>query len=353
MQSILQNENNDGVLQLVTKPEKDGVPTKKTLDKLAVLWHLLVPDKAMRANILDNKSFARLLVLPDGALARLPFEMLVVEPDAVNPQYLLDKGPIVVYAPSASMFYNLSRRTTEAKRTRRTLTVGNPDYTVKPSNSIAEMHDSRRAAKLGILLPLPWTERETAWIEESSRKYGISVTRLDRLQATEANIRNNTAGCIIVHLACHGLAEDDFGSAMFSSLAVTVGDPNDPKNDGFLDLAEMFGLDLKSCELAVLSACDTNLGPNQHGEGTWSMGRGMLASGAKRVVTTNWKVADDASAFLVYFFIDKINESINASSEPDHATALREAKREIRLDQDNPQWRHPYYWAPFVLIGPN
>jgi len=357
LQSILQNENNDGVLQLVTKPEKDGVPTQKTLDKLAVLWHLLVPEESMRTNILDGKSFARLLVLPDGALARLPFEMLVVEPDAANPQYLLDKGPIVVYAPSASMYYNLSRRTTETKTIRRTLTVGNPDYTVKrtvkPSNSIAEMHNSRRAAKLRILLPLPGTERETAWVEESSRKNNISVTRLNQLQATEANIRKNTAGCQIVHLACHGLAEDDFGNAMFSSLAVTIGDPNDPKNDGFLDLAEMFGLDLKSCELAVLSACDTNLGPNQHGEGTWSMGRGMLASGAKRVVTTNWQVADDASALLVYFFIDKINKSISESSEPDHAAALRQAKREIRNDRENPRWQHPYYWAPFVLIGPN
>jgi CHAT domain-containing protein len=75
----------------------------------------------------------------------------------------------------------------------------------------------------------------------------------------------------------------------------------------------------------------------------------MLASGAKRIVTTDWQVADDASAHLTYHFIDRVNKS----KSPDYAAALREAKRSIRSDRENPQWRHPYYWAPFVLIGPN
>jgi CHAT domain-containing protein len=313
---------------------------------------LLLPDEQIRSKIVDGQTFERLLILPDGALARFPFEALVVEPDAVNPLYLLDRGPTTVYAPSASMYYNLKQRKTESGRSQ-TLTVGNPDYalkrTVKPTDTLSEMRGTRRAARMGTLSQLEWTEKETQWIEESSKKNSITVTRLNLAQSTEENVRKNVAGRKIVHLACHGLAEDDTGNSLFSALALTIGDPNDPKNDGFLELAEMFGLDLKSCELAVLSACDTNLGPNQHGEGTWSMGRGMLASGAKRVVTTNWQVADDASAFLTYHFIDKVN----SSPSPDHAASLRQAKREIRNDSEHSAWRHPYYWAPFVLMGPN
>lgn len=356
LETILQNEKNDGVLQHIGNPKNTGTgtPDAKTLDKLTILWMVLVPDKQIRTKLVDGKSFKQLVILPDGALARFPFESLVVEPDTVNVKYLLDVGPTTLYAPSASMYYNLKRRKVEVEVDKaKILTVGNPDYapkrSAKSTDKLIEMHNTRRAIRIGTLAPLPWTEKETEWIAQSCRKNGIAVTRFDLAQSTEENVRKNVSGRKIVHLACHGLAEGDAGNAMFSTLALTVGDPTDPKNDGFLELAEMFSLDLKSCELAVLSACETNLGPNQHGEGTWSMGRGMLASGAKRVVTTDWQVADDASAHLTYDFIDRVNES----KTPDYATALQEAKRSIRNDREHPQWRHPYYWAPFVLIGPN
>ena len=366
--SILQNEKKDGVLQLLTDMKldannnprlihvtEDGMPTAKTLEKLAVLWTVLIPDEQIRAKITDRKTFARLLILPDGALARLPFESLVVKPDAVNPQYLLDQGPATIYAPSASMYYNLKIRKTESVKPQ-TLTVGRPDYkanrNVQPRDANVQRQVRHRAAIVGIPTDLKWTEEETKRIEASCKEHHIAVTRFNLAQSTEERVRQNVAGKRIVHLACHGQAKGE-ASAFFSSLLLTIGNPNSSKDDGYLELAEMFALSLKACELAVLSACVTNLGPNQPGEGTWSLGRGMLASGAKRVVTTNWLVDDEASALLVYFFIDRINESISESSEPDHAAALRQARREIRDDREHPKWRHPYFWAPFVLIGPN
>ncbi len=354
-ETILQNKTNDGVLQTVADPKRigqDGLLDPKTRDKLALLWTILVPDEKGRTKIVDGTTFSNLLILPDGALAKLPFEMLVVESDAVNPRYLLDLGPAVVYAPSASMYFNLSKFRKSPPAQGSTLTLGNPDYetkkVAKPGNSIHLLVQSRRTARFGTLQPLPWTAEETRWIADSCRKNGISVTQLEQVAVTEANLRRHVAGRKIVHLACHGLAENDFGN-MFGALALTPGNVDDSKDDGFLTLAEMFALDLKSCELAALSACETNLGPNQHGEGTWSMGRGMLASGAKRVVTTDWQVADDASAVLIYHFID----SANTAKSLDYAAALREAKRSIRNGRDHPAWQHPYYWAPFVLLGTN
>ena len=194
-------------------------------------------------------------------------------------------------------------------------------------------------------------------IETAYKENGITVTRFNGAQSTEENVRQNVTGKSIVHLACHGQAEGEKNEKgedeVISALLLTIGTPNNSKNDGYLELAEMFALSLKACELAVLSTCVTNLGADNPGEGTWSLGRGILAAGAKRVVTTNWQVDDEASKLLVYFFIKDTNESISESSEPDHTAALRQAKREIRNDQDNPQWLYPYYWAPFVLIGPN
>ena len=70
---------------------------------------------------------------------------------------------------------------------------------------------------------------------------------------------------------------------LFGSLALTPGPraADDPADDGFLTLAEIYTLDLRRCELAILSACQTNDGPQQRGEGVWSLARGFLAAGAK------------------------------------------------------------------------
>ena len=356
IETLLQNEKHDGVLQLIGKPPENvttnGMPDTTTLNKLAVFWQVLVPDEQIRNKITDRKTFAKLLIFPDGTLARFPFEALVVEPDAEDPQYLLERGPATVYAPSASMYYNLKHRKTEASKPQ-VLTVGNPDYNLNRNATEADTPSGGRNTHRGVqvlnqilLTQLDETEKETKRIEESCKANGINVVRFNLDQSTEDNVRQNVDGKTIVHLACHGVVLED---SNYCGLELTISDPNNLKNDGHLELHEMFALALKSCELAMLSACVTNIGQQQHGEGTWSMGRGMLASGAKRVVTTNWSIDDTASALLVYFFIKGINES----SIPDHAAELRQAKREICNDPEKPEWRHPYYWAPFMLIGPN
>ena len=356
LDTIMQNEKNDGVLQVSAdrrKISQNGLPDPITAQKLNTLWSVLIPDKAIRDRIVDD-SFEHLLVLPDCSLAKLPFEMLIVSPDMISPQYLLDRGPAIIYSPSASMYYNLKQRENQMTDKKSVLTVGDPDYASQPGagtgtrGTLQELSRNSRTGRFVVLPRLKWTADETRWIADSCKENGFSdVKRLDQKESTEANVRKNIAGRRLVHLACHGMAEEEYGN-MFGALALTVGNPDDPKDDGFLELAEMFGLDLKGCELAILSACETNLGPNQHGEGTWSMSRGMLASGARRVVTTNWQVADNTSARLVFFFVDAVNKSGDFT---DAAKSLRKAKLSLRSDQGHTAWKHPYYWAPFVLIG--
>ena len=349
LETILQNEKENGALQSIADRKKagsGGVLDPKTMSKLAVLWTLLVPDEDIRTKILDDKTCERLLILPDGTLARFPFESLVVEPNAVNPYYLLDYGPATVYAPSASMYYNL-KRAASSSGSPRLLSVGNPVYPpVSPHERPWAPGDGRIMQVP--LEPLEGAAAEIRRVADACKSRGFAVTVLDGPQATEANVRKLLPGQKIVHFSCHGAMMEE-GNRSLGFLALTVGNPNEPKNDGYLELAEMFELEMKSCELVVISACETNLGQAIVGEGVWSMGHGMMASGARRVVTTNWEVTDDASTDLVSDFIGEISES----SLPDHATALRNAKRMIRGNPDNPQWRHPYYWAPFVLIGPH
>src|SRR6185369_12427303 len=104
----------------------------------------------------------------------------------------------------------------------------------------------------------------------------------------------------------------------------------------FLTLSEISELNLRQCELAILSACQTNYGPQQRGEGTWSLSRGFLVAGARRVVASNWLLDDEAAATLVSLFASGIAESQNNPAQVDYAAALHRAKK---LTRQQAKWK--------------
>jgi len=130
-----------------------------------------------------------------------------------------------------------------------------------------------------------------------------------------------------------------------------LGTDPEPDDDGFLELHEVYALDLTSIALAVLSACETNVGESYAGEGMFALSRGFLAAGAQRVVATQWKVDDRATAVLIGHFFEVIAEAERAGEVVDYARALRDAKLRVRNDADNPRWSDPFYWAAFTITG--
>lgn len=329
----------------------------RTLDastemKMAALARILLPDDLLRS--LSSGKYEHLLVVPDGPLALLPFETLVVETKPKT-SFLLDRGPPIDYGPSTAVMLNLGRRAAKSSNSEATvLTVGNPSYGSGNTNDDSTMlaglttRSSYRAAG-GKLSALPFSGQEAKWVESTFAKQGVESRRFDGRSATEANIRDAVKGCQIVHFACHGLVDQSFGN-FFGSLALTP-DPKstDPSNDGFLTLPEICSLDLKNCELAILSACDTNFGPQQQGEGVWSLSRGFLVAGSQRVVASSWLVDDEAAASIVSVFCSYIAKAKAKGEKPDYAKALFEAKRWARQQS---KWSNPYYWGTFVLVGP-
>ena len=178
------------------------------------------------------------------------------------------------------------------------------------------------------------------------------VTVLEGLAASESNLRSSLGDHRFLHMATHGLVDERRGS-LFASLALTPppGPTVDSEDDGFLQLFEIYGLHLSSVEIAVLSACDTNVGESFEGEGVFAMSRGFLASGAQRVVASQWPVDDASTAMLMGHFFQAIAEAEQAGESIDFARALRDAKLAVRSDPDHPQWAGPYFWAPFILTG--
>ena len=326
--------------------------SKETEKQLEALSRVLLPGSLLDS--VTSEKVKRLMVIPDGPLSLLPFDTLVVDTEP-RTSYLLDVGPPILYGPSTTVLLNLQRRRGEASEAAKpVLTVGDPSYSsggIMNENSLVTnlSAGSRYAGAGGALMPLPYSGREAKWVADAFNKRGTLSESLIGAAATEAKVRSAVINRKIVHLACHGLVDQSYGN-FFGSLALTPGaNPENPDDDGYLTLSEISRLDLSNCELAILSACDTNFGPEQRGEGVWALSRGFLVAGSKRVVASSWRVDDEAAASIVSVFCSFVAKDQERADAADYAEALHKAKKWAR-NQD--KWKAPYYWATFSLVGP-
>ena len=93
-------------------------------------------------------------------------------------------------------------------------------------------------------------------------------------------------------------------------------------------------------ELLTLSACDTAQGDERAALGLAGV---AIQAGARSALGTLWSVNDVASAELVGAFYGELHEARSSK-----AVALQLAQQKILRDANH---AHPYYWAPFLLIG--
>jgi CHAT domain-containing protein len=156
------------------------------------------------------------------------------------------------------------------------------------------------------------------------------------------------AGKQMIHLAAHGFADEEFGN-LFGALALAAPNPADPADDGFLTLHEIYALPLGECQLAVLSACVTNVGPQPPLESGVTLASGFLAAGARRVVASHWSVDDAATAELMAVYFQGLTEAARQTRALPYARALQEGRLQLRRQE---RTAAPFYWAPFVLLGP-
>jgi CHAT domain-containing protein len=171
---------------------------------------------------------------------------------------------------------------------------------------------------------------------------------LQDVKATETALRKGLAGKRYLHIATHGLIDEERAN-LFAMLVLTPPLEATPPadNDGFLQLHEIYDLDLSSCELAILSACRTNVGRSVRGEGVFALSRGMMVAGARRVIASQWSVNDASTAELIGDLFRQIG-AMERLGTLNYAVALRDARRKVRAQK---KWSAPRYWAPFVLIG--
>ena len=98
-------------------------------------------------------------------------------------------------------------------------------------------------------------------------------------------------------------------------------------------------------DLLTLSACDTGLGGGRDAQGREIEGFGVIAQqqGAKAVLATLWPVADQSTALLMADLYKR-----RQSQRLTKIEALRQAQLGLMTQ---PRYAHPFYWAPFILMG--
>lgn len=307
-----------------------------------VLGDILLPDAVRK--LVRERNPSQIIVIPDGALHQLPLEAVMLE-QGESPKFVLDSFPPLAYAPSANILAKLMQRSDSGTNKIDLLSVGNPAYLSSDGKTPATDAEDEFAPQF---TPLPGTKTECNRVVAVFPADRV-VVRMDSA-ATEQEIRAQIEGPRFVHLAAHGFVHEGYEN-LFGAIALAP--PTTTawtlENDGLLELREIQSLRLNGCALAVLSACETNVGPERPLEAASTLAQAFLAAGAKRVVASHWNVADNSTSELMASFFQEVTRAPVGNASVNYAQAMQLARKKIRND---PRWSAPYYWAPFVLIGP-
>jgi CHAT domain-containing protein len=214
-------------------------------------------------------------------------------------------------------------------------------------------------------------------IKEKSDDYGFNANIINERKATKTSILNldGKKSPFVLHLATHAfffegvekesftnqkniLPEKDANNFTKASYYKSSKDPmlrsgllfagvnkywgesigNSVIDDGILTSKEISNLDLRACQLAVLSACESGLGDIKGSEGVFGLQRAFKMAGVKNIIMSLWKVPDSQTAELFDLFYGYCFQGFSIHES-------------LKLTQSEMQKKYsPYYWAGFVLL---
>jgi len=272
----------------------------------------------------------RVVIVPDGALHRLPFDALRLS----DGRYLFERYAVGM-APSASAVIALRARPRRGQPNApvRLLAIGDPAIATS-------IRDTSRDAEAGDDLSAPSTMSGAPKLVGASRE-----ARLVARYAPAADVRlggDATAAFLlhadlkqyrVLHFATHALVDEQ--SVARTALALT---PSEGEN-GLVGPGDLAALSLDA-DLVVLSACRSAGGVLVGGEGVQGLTSPLLQAGARSVVATSWRINDQRVVPFVARFYDGLARGLTVTD------ALRAAKI-AALQAGEP----PRMWAAFLAIG--
>ncbi|WP_164914191.1 CHAT domain-containing protein [Aquimarina sediminis] len=308
---------------------REGIVTKNTALFKTVAHQLY---KQLILPVKNQLKGDQLIIIPDGSLWHLNFELLCAQKDSTNDpkrfSYLLREYAIG-YASSINLLLAPSIETSQSQKQPECLAFSFSDMatmTDTSAMSLATLRDSD--------YDLPGTRKEIKAISSI-----IDGQYYFGSQAIESNFKKNADRYSILHLALHG--EVDHEHPENSKLLFTKG--KDFIEDNYLYSHELFALDIPA-ELTVLSACNTGSGKIAKGEGIMSLGNAFQYAGTKSLVLSGWEVSDQTTPVLMKSFYTNLKKGMNKTR------ALQQAKLEYLKTADINRG-DPFYWGSFYLVG--
>jgi len=281
--------------------------------------------------LVEGQLTKELVIIPDGPFVKFPFEVLLTEKiqdqkDYRDFPYLL-KEHVVSYLSSATQLNNY--RYKRKKKNKQNYGGFGPVY--KPKAGDKNDHDSGLRTDHD---PLLYNVDE---IRNSATYFGGDTYLAEN--ATKNNFIMNSGNYNILHLAMHANLNDN--QPMESYLDFTPVDSS--YSESQLYVHEIAKMNL-SANLVVLSACKTNNGNQNSGDGILGIAKAFKLASCDNLVLSNWLVDDKSSSTIISSFFN------NLSNDLLPAKALRAAKLDFLLNSNTVQ-SHPKYWAAFSYYG--
>ncbi len=283
--------------------KNDIAPIK---DATVQLYQALIAPVQAEVDAADN-----LLIVPAGELYYLPIHAL----GSANPDgsltFLIEQKRFA-YLASADLLNAVASVTTVDNgdgKTRPLLALGNPDGSLPAA--------TEEVSALGRIF--------------------IHANIITGKDATVSRIAQSTAGSSYVHFATHGVINSLEPKESYLLLA------GDPGRLSVKDIVEdNYKLSFSGTRLVTLSACETNIGGYDPSAVYSSLSRAFTKAGAPTVVASLWSVNDTSTKDTMMVFYKEL------AAGQSKAEAMRRAQLAVMRD---PRFAHPYYWAPFIVLG--
>jgi CHAT domain-containing protein len=296
-----------------------------------------------------------LLVVPAGPLLSFPFGALVTNgapPDAdLDTIGYLGNSVAISVLPSVAALRDL--RAVAGRSTAPQPFIGFADPAFGgDSRSRRSVADAANLCRQGepidpaVLRGLPRLRESADEVTRIAAALGAGADAVvTGAAATERRVREtDLARYRVVAFATHGLLPGELRCQAEPALALSPPPTPTKGEDGLLDASEVATLKLDA-DWVVLSACNT-AGPDGTlgGESLSGLTRAFFYAGARALLVSHWAVASGPTVDLTTgMFAAQAKDPTIGKAE-----ALRRAQAAVRL---KPQTAHPFFWAPFVLVG--
>jgi len=258
------------------------------------------------------KSKNKLIIVPDGFLYKVPFELLEINGKPLYEDYAIS------YQYSYKLYLILKEQGLNREYKKDFVGVSFP---VNEAIQVAErVCDDLEPSKLAC------TKQEVFNIENI---IGVNQSKSD---LTTQEFIDQAEGAKIIHIASHACPDEE--NHQLSRIHF---------KDDFLTNYDISAMNIDA-DIAVLSACETGTGKILDGEGAMTIAKAFFQAGVHTNIVSLWKVDDCSTAELMSYFYKHLKQG------EDSDVALQNAKKDF-LANSHPQYHDPYYWAGFIHMG--